>query len=232
MEERDFMQLLGSHIRTFRIQCGFTQTDLAERIGRSVASISKYERGDCAIDSYTLCNIARVLNVTTTQLLPDQLRTTRAADAPDNQWSIISRHDRFYLYNIGFISKKLCCSQIDLNWTDGTAIMYVDLGRPPKGITQSNMILYGNVYSTSACTNIWVTNPVAPIDYFHIVINSADWYAGKQTCYVSYSTVNWRSVATKGLIMAKPECPPDIDEQLAFTKEELRDIKKKNLVLF
>jgi|GEM_PF-3146618 len=232
MKEQDFMRQLGGNIRTFRTEAGLTQGDLAKAIGRSIASISKYERGDCAVDSYTLFNIAEVLNVTTTQLLPDQRRTPRGAEAGGQQWSIISRYDRFYLYNYGFISQRLCCSQIDINWEDGTATMHVDMGRTPKGFQQANMILHGHVYATSACTTILVNNPIAPIDYFHIVINSADWYAGKQTCHVSYSTVDWRTVAAKGVIMTRPECPPNIDELIAFTKEDLRVIKKSNLVLF
>ena len=68
--------------------------------------------------------------------------------------------------------------------------------------------------------------------YFHIVINSADWYAGNQICHVSYSTVDWRSVASKGVITTTPECPPNINELLAFTKDELKNIKKRNQVLF
>ena len=231
MKEQDFMRLLGNNIRTARVQSGFTQTNLAERIGRSIASVSKYERGDCAIDSYTLCSIAEVLKVTPAQLLPVKARSSQESQGTNN-WSIITRYDRFYLYNVGFISQKLCCSEIEINWETGEAVMHVDMGRPPKGFSQANMILYGNVFSTSACTAIWVNNPVAPIDYFHIVINSADWYAGNQICHVSYSTVDWRSVASKGVIATTPECPPNINELLAFTKDELKNIKKRNQVLF
>ena len=46
MKEHDFMKKLGNNIRTFRTQAGLTQGELAKQIGRSVASISKYERGD------------------------------------------------------------------------------------------------------------------------------------------------------------------------------------------
>lgn len=231
MKEQDFMRHLGENIRTFRTQASLTQTNLAERIGRSVASVSKYERGDCAIDSYTLCSIAEVLGVTPAQLLPVSTRTIQ--ESPNtNNWSVFTKHDRFYLYNVGFISQRLCCSQIEINWQTGEATMHVDMGRPIKGFNQANSTLYGNVFSTSACTTIWVNNPIAPIDYFHIVINSADWYAGNQICHVSYSTVDWRSVASKGVITTTPKCPPNIDELLAFTKEELRNIKKRNQVLF
>ncbi len=233
MKEQDFMRILGSNIRTSRISAGMTQGELAKAIGRSLASVSKYERGGCAIDSYTLCNIADTLTVTASQLLPERERPSMEASA-DSNWNIISQHDRYYLHNIGFLSQKLCCSQIDVDWGANEAVMYIDMyGQPrPNRPPQSNAILYGKVYTSSASTIIWVNNPVAPIDYFQIVINSAAWYAGKQVCYVSYATANWRSVASKGVITTTPERPANIEELITFTKDELKDIRKKNLVLF
>lgn len=232
MKEQDFMQLLGSLIRLHRKKAGMKQSDLARAIGRSVASVSKYERGDCAIDSYTLANIADALHIGVTQLLPDTGMSDRV-DADDQRWSILTRHDTFYLHNIGYISQQLCCSLIKVDWAVNEAVMYVDMGMPAKRIDlHAESTLRGRIYSTSASTNIWVNNPIAPIDFYHIVINSADWYAGKQICHIHYSTANWRSIASKGVITTSPECPDDIHELLAFSREELREIKKKNQVLF
>lgn len=232
MKEQDFMRILGSSIRSARMAAGLKQSDLANEIGRSIASVSKYERGDCAIDSYTLMNIADVLNVSVTQLLPHTDRLGKVI-ADDQRWSILTRHDTFYLHNIGYISQRLCCSLIKIDWSVNEAIMYVDMGLPVKTIDlHAESILRGHIYSTSASTSIWVNNPIAPIDFYHIVINSADWYAGKQICHINYSTTDWRSVASKGVITTTPDCPENIGELLAFSKEELKEIKKKNQVLF
>lgn len=232
MKEQDFMRLLGSNIRAARTSAGMTQGDLARTIGRSIASVSKYERGDCAVDCYTLSNIADALAVSTTQLLPPRDRPA-GESLQANRWSIITKHDTFYLHNIGYMSQRLCCSTIKIDWQANEAVMYVDMGMPFKGMDlHTSSVLYGRIYSSSASTIITVNNPVAPIDYYHIVINSADWYAGKQICHISYSTNNWRSVSSKGALTTTPECPENIEELLAFTKEELKEIKKKNQVLF
>lgn len=231
MDEHEFMRLLGSNIRSSRVQLGMTQGELAKRIGRSIASVSKYERGECAIDSYTLCTIAEILSVSTSRLLPEKKLTASPLSA-DSHWNPIAQYNSFYLHNVGFISQKLCCSFIEIDWQTNDVVMYVDIGKPYKDYVLTNMTLYGKVYATGACTNIYVSNPIAPIDYFHVVINSADWYAGKQVCHVSYSTVDWRCVASKGVLTTTQECPDGIEELLAFTKEELKEIKKKNQVLF
>lgn len=232
MTEQDFMRILGSNIRAARTRNRLSQTDLAKAIGRSVASVSKYERGDCAIDSYTLCNIARVLSVTAFQLLPEE-RNDPSEIYSDGSWNTIMNHNRLYLHNMGSVSKKLNCSLIDIDWRENKAVMYVDIYGQLNDENRllSDTVLYGNAYSTSACTTILVSNPVAPIDYFHIVINSGDWYSGRQVCYISYTTINWRCATSKGILTITPEHPANIEELLVFTKDELKDIKKNNRLL-
>ena len=85
--------------------------------------------------------------------------------------------------------------------------------------------MLGTICSSSASTNIWTVNPEAPEDYFHIVVNGADWYSGSHVCQISYSTSNWRSVTSKAYISETPEVSDHLEELLAFSKEELKQIK-------
>ena len=229
MKEAEFMLLLGNNIRTARTRKNKTQTDLAHAIGRSVASVSKYERGECAIDIYTLNNIADELGVRVSQLIPTKTRLI-GGDAQENQWSLLRKYDKLYLYTIGYVAKRPNCSVIEFNWEENKATIYVDTYADfeEKGNLLSNIVLQGKVYATSACTVIMTNNPVVPIDFFNIVINSADWYSGKPVCYVSYTTLNWRSATSRGVLTTIPKCPENLNELLAFSKEELRQIKKSN----
>lgn len=232
MEEQDYMRELGRNIRVFRTQTKMTQGQLAEAIGRSLASISKYERGDCAIDCYSLHKIAEALNVTTAQLLPERKLALEKAPAPITG-NGITQCKLFYLYNIGYISQNLCCNVLEIDWEKNEVTMYVDINAEHKeDYRQCNFVLHGTVVHTNACTSIWVNNPIAQIDYFHIVINGADWFAGRQICHVSYSTLNWRVVAAKGLFTTHRENLQLIKELLSFSKQEMSDIRKKNIVLF
>lgn len=231
MREQEFMTILGNNIRLFRNRAKLTQGQLADKIGRSLASISKYERGECAIDSYTLFSIANVLNVTTSQLLPEA--SFASEEHPMTKGlNLLSEHRVLYLYNIAHITQKLSCSVIEIDWTKNEAIMYVSAMDPKKSdYRQCSMILYGKIISASACISIWVNNPSAPIDYFHIVVNGADWYSGNHACYISYATMNWRTVTCKGVLTTTPECPPDIEKQLELTKQELKQIRQTNQLL-
>lgn len=59
----------GERIRMYRKMKSMTLQQLADRIHKSRASVSKYENGEIAMDIETLGEIARVLQVSPGQLL-------------------------------------------------------------------------------------------------------------------------------------------------------------------
>ena len=62
----------GERIRMYRKMKSMTLQQLADRIHKSRASVSKYENGEIAMDIETLGEIARVLQVSPGQLLDVQ----------------------------------------------------------------------------------------------------------------------------------------------------------------
>ena len=56
-------QHIGSRIRSFRRAQGMTLQQLADKIHKSRASVSKYETGEIVVDVETLYDISRALNV-------------------------------------------------------------------------------------------------------------------------------------------------------------------------
>ena len=207
MLESDYMKKLGSSIRFYRTKANLTQGELASQIGKSLASVSKYERGDCAIDCYTLSEIASALGLRIIQLLPGESSPARQPDSAPAQ------HTR-----------KLRFSVLKLSGSSSEVLLYVGV-RDKNAINQCSYIMLGTICSSSASTNIWTVNPEAPEDYFHIVVNGADWYSGSHVCQISYSTSNWRSVTSKAYISETPEVSDHLEELLACSKEELKQIK-------
>lgn len=59
----DLLRRLGQQIREARKQRGWTQFELAERVGRSVKTISATERGSQAPSLETLATILEVLDL-------------------------------------------------------------------------------------------------------------------------------------------------------------------------
>lgn len=229
MHESAFMKKLGSAIKFYRKKAKLTQGSLASCIGKSLASVSKYERGECAIDSFTLCEIARVLNVTVSQLLPPEAVTKyEHIHTPDSH--PLKKANIFYLHYVGHSSQKLHHSMMQINWEADEVIMYVGI-HDLTNFQQSSFILYGSVSCTSASTSIWATNPSAPVDFFHVVINGSDWLIGNHICRISYSTLNWRSVTSKAILSLTPKYPDNIYELLEFSRQEIKQIKTLNQVV-
>ena len=68
-EKRDLGQILASRIAAERKRSGFTQAGLAEKLGYSDKSISKWERGDGIPDVFCLKRMADLFGVTVDYLL-------------------------------------------------------------------------------------------------------------------------------------------------------------------
>lgn len=83
-EKRDLGQILSSRIAEERKKAGFTQAGLAERLGYSDKSISKWERGDGIPDVFCLKRMAELFGVTVDSLLTEESvvpETTAAASS-------------------------------------------------------------------------------------------------------------------------------------------------------
>ena len=67
---QNICQYAGAQIRYYRKLRGYTLSELANRINKSVSTLSKYEGGTISVDLLTLSEIAVSLEVTIEQLPP------------------------------------------------------------------------------------------------------------------------------------------------------------------
>lgn len=65
---------MAQRIRAFRKLKGYTQNELAERLGVSVAVLGSIERGTRTPESFLLDHIAEVLDVPIAELVPSELQ--------------------------------------------------------------------------------------------------------------------------------------------------------------
>ena len=70
---------LGNHIRNIRKQRGLKQEQLAEAMGVSVASVSKWENGQCAPELLVLIELADFFEVSIDTLVGHNLHADRMA---------------------------------------------------------------------------------------------------------------------------------------------------------
>jgi transcriptional regulator with XRE-family HTH domain len=67
---------IGGKIRSFRLEAGFTQERLAERLGITFQQVQKYERGITKVNLSKLQQLAAILNVPVTAFFDGDSHTT------------------------------------------------------------------------------------------------------------------------------------------------------------
>ncbi|MBQ9130718.1 MAG: helix-turn-helix transcriptional regulator [Clostridia bacterium] len=63
------MKLIGKRLKSCRTRCGYTQEELGRLLAVTPQAISKWENGHALPDVLTFAHIARVLGVSTDELL-------------------------------------------------------------------------------------------------------------------------------------------------------------------
>ena len=66
---------IGRAIRRFRKLRGWTQPDLAQRVGCNVQTVCQWERGNRRIAFLAVCAVAQVLGVPVAEFVPPSLAT-------------------------------------------------------------------------------------------------------------------------------------------------------------
>lgn len=71
--------IIGRNVKTLRLKRGLSQAQLAEALGLTFQQIQKYESAANRISASTLVEIARILDVESSALLPDPARPSPPA---------------------------------------------------------------------------------------------------------------------------------------------------------
>ena len=104
MNSGSFYVTLGQKLRARRRSKHLTLSDLAEKLNKSAATISKYEKGEIFISIDTLVDICRILNIEVSSLLPDTCMTEDPND--------VTRYQKYFsecLYLYWFNGEKINC---------------------------------------------------------------------------------------------------------------------------
>ena len=67
MDDRDIQ--IGQRIRKFRKDKGLNQSELAEKIGKSLRTVQKYEKGEIEVAVSVISDIAAVLGISSSDIL-------------------------------------------------------------------------------------------------------------------------------------------------------------------
>ncbi|MEA5011978.1 MAG: helix-turn-helix transcriptional regulator [Angelakisella sp.] len=222
---------VGNRIRIFRKVRGLSVEQLGERIGRSKATVYKYESGQISVDVEAIAEICKVLRVEPVFLF----------DMPKSKELIahnIAFFDTGVLYTYYYdgrikqISRSLLTFRSDPVKNVILASLYMhlsDFAEPER----SRYIYSGTLSSHEVVSYFILENITLPIET--LVIEMIHPFQTSQTSWGLFMGLSDQPMApmcTKMLFSKVPLSKRELEDyHLSFTKDELKNIKEKNSLL-
>lgn len=218
-----FYQNLGAKLRVYRKIQQITLKQLSEALSKSLATVSKYEKGEIVVDLEVLIDWCRYLNVDIATLLPSSKETET-----DKQRYAGNYIDRLYLYSYMGHKNKLHIDVIEIDNTKMRATLYLDVA-DVSNIYESSFIYFGEVIYSDISINFVFFNASPPFDMLTFSMPTLSEEQDYRIGMMSSMTFTYQNIAIKVLA----SCAPVTDktfliEKLQLSGEEFRNMKQLN----
>jgi transcriptional regulator with XRE-family HTH domain len=225
---------IGNQIRTFRKKRNMTLHELSDVIHKSKSTISKYEKGEIAIDIETLYEIADALQVHVEQLLycpPKRTLISSKSSSP----AFFNEVSQFYSYLYDGRSNSLIRCVFDvLSETEGyqyKVMMYMNFKNYDNYQNCENTY-WGYIEHYDALTNIRLTNQDTPMEKASVQILAS--YLDSDTkwgLFNGFSSRPMMPIAVK-MLFSKVRQKEDsaFIQQLKVSKDDIRLLKLYNMM--
>lgn len=166
-------EYVGQRIRKSRKGKGLTLDDFAKKIGKSKATVSKYENGTISLDIETLLVIADALEMDVKSLIDYKSPNVRQKALPKDSFF---NQSRYYMYYYDGRIKKVVRSLIDLAMSDNdpegqridvTLYMGLDNFNDTK---KSQHIFEGRLLPYDTITHISLTNQINKTEKLYLCV--------------------------------------------------------------
>lgn len=226
---------IGNHIRSLRKKRGLTLNELADRIHKSKSAVSKYEKGEIAIDVETLYEIADALHISAEQLVytrPEQKKISFSHNADPAFFNGVSQ---FYAYLFDGRSNELirCVFDILSETEDGQykLAMYMNY-TDGKNYQNCENTYYGTMEHYDAMTQISLVNQDTPMEKASVQILAS--YLDSDTkwgLFNGFSSRPMMPIASK-MLLSKTKLKEDKEllKRLKISKEDIRLMKLYNMM--
>ena len=222
---------VGQKIRLYRKMKGLTIEVFAGMIGKSKATVSKYENGDISIDIETLFAIAQALEVPVNQLIDYTDEKAAAEDAVKHQMA----KSRYYMYFYDGRRNRIARNIIEVQ--DGgqengvfEANMYAYLENFEQ-YYQCKLLYHGVMRRSDTFVNFNLENQNNKVERaFLYAINSFSHSGRMAGLYCGLSTQPILPACFKFVL--SPEILEEDEElknELMVSKEDIKTLKKMNM---
>lgn len=154
---QNICQHVGAQIRYYRKLRGYTLSEFASEINKSISTLSKYESGAISVDILTLSEIAVSLEVTIEQLLPPShvngpTMENGARIALDSR-HFFAHQDLYYMYfffspNRNAPNKGVTISAIEIRRNENApdeVYLYSECSEPETNYKRCKFVYHGTV---------------------------------------------------------------------------------------
>ncbi len=229
---------VGQQIKKYRKIQGLTLQQLADKIHKSRASMSKYENGEIVLDIETLYNISDALNVEPSKLIdgPSKKPTVLSPMSNFINKSPFFRANKLYIYFYDGRYKRLKDGVIDISQKTKddnvyNATLFISTFTPKGRKTEiycSGKVIYSDMLIRFSFFNqfnaleedlLYIFNPLELRDF-------------TQGLLCGISSVDLMPCAFKCLVTLTPQNPSkQLKQQLTINNEELRHWQKLNMMI-
>lgn len=225
---------IGSQIRSIRKKRKMTLEDVSDIIHKSRSTISKYEKGEIAIDIETLYEIADALQVHVEQLLYCSPKRT-AISSQSSSPAFFSGVSQFYSYLYDGRSNHLisCVFDVLSETEDGQykIMMYMNF-KEFKNYQHCENTYWGYIEHYDAMTYISLTNQDTPMEKASVQILAS--YLDSDTkwgLFNGFSSRPMMPIAIK-MLFSKSRLKEDAEliRMLKVSKEDVRLLKLYNML--
>ena len=225
MNSGSFYTTLGQKLRARRLAKHLTLNDLAEKLNKSTATISKYEKGEIFISIDTLVDICRILNIEISSLLPDTCVTEDSNDLTRYQKYF---SEQLYLYWFNGEKNKLQKAVLINQKMSLKSTMYYDVA-DTANYYDANYVYDGRVSYTDSCIDFILSCTEPPFDTLTLRVSSLNRHTSYKIGLLTTISYFYQNIAMKVIVSETP-LPEDEEliSSLRLTPEELKNIKRTN----
>lgn len=237
---KELSQHIGSRIRMYRRVQGMSLQELAARIHKSRASVSKYENGEVVLDVETLYEISRVLHVELcqlTDLMSPQEKPPVAEPLPlSGRKSPFYEAKRLYFYFYDGRYRRLKDGIIDIfpsRTTPGSTEASFSISSITGSGRSSESLYSGSVTYSDMLIRFSFVNQLNPLEedllYIFNPLELRDYSEG---LLCGISSADFMPCAFKCLVTLSPqEADRVLRQQLMITTKDVNRWKKLNMML-
>ena len=222
---------VGQRIRLYRKMKNLTIETFAKMIGKSKATVSKYENGDIAIDIETLFMIAEGLGVSVNQLIDYQLQPAEEETAEGGGG--IGGKDIYYMYFYDGRRNRIARNVIEVQGSEGSvldATMYLNVS-DLSHYYQCSILYHGTLRRHDTVLNFQFENQNNKVERAFLCAINSFRHNGKTAglcCGLSTQPILpacFKFVLSPDILEENAE----LKAELTISKDDIKALKKMNM---